>query len=181
MPNRRRVEALLPDAGDYWVVERAMEMRSGRHEQEVAQMCDICSRASPTARRRRPDLVTERVARHRLNHGQGEEARRQQHTPRQPGRSSGKKAAEQSTPEPQEQSRLSSELMVTHARPVYDAAMSVTCDGLLVESANGGECDQGDACQALALRGDYAAYRAAHGRVITAGQSENKDEYGGEA
>jgi hypothetical protein len=59
--------------------------------------------------------------------------------------------------------------------------MSVTCDGLLVESASGGECDQGDACQALALRGDDEAYRAAHGRVITAAQTENEDEYGGEA
>lgn len=55
------------------------------------------------------------------------------------------------------------------------------CDGLLVESADGvGECDQGAACQALALRDDYAAYRAAHARVISAGQAQNRDEYGGE-
>jgi hypothetical protein len=59
--------------------------------------------------------------------------------------------------------------------------MTVVCDGLLVESVAGmGECDQGGACQALALRDDYEAYRAAHGRVITAGQAENDDEYGGE-
>jgi hypothetical protein len=64
----------------------------------------------------------------------------------------------------------------------YDAVMTVVCDGLLVESTEGaGECDQGEACQALALRGDYEAYRAAHGRVITDAQAENKDEYGGEA
>jgi hypothetical protein len=57
----------------------------------------------------------------------------------------------------------------------------VVCDGLLVESTEGvGECDQGEACQALALRDDYAAYRAAHGRVITGGQAENTAEYGGE-
>lgn len=55
------------------------------------------------------------------------------------------------------------------------------CDGLLVESAAGvGDCDQGDACQALTLRGDAEAYRAAHGRVIAVGQAENEDEYGGE-
>lgn len=67
-------------------------------------------------------------------------------------------------------------------KPRYDAFVAVVCDGLLVESTEGfGECDQGDACQALALRGDYAAYRAAHGRVIADGQAENKDEYGGEA
>jgi hypothetical protein len=66
--------------------------------------------------------------------------------------------------------------------PAYDAVMTVMCDGLLVESAGGvGECDQGDACQALAFREDYEAYRAAHGRVITGAQAENEDEYGGEA
>jgi hypothetical protein len=43
------------------------------------------------------------------------------------------------------------------------------------------ECDQGEACQALALQGDYEAYRAAHGRVVAGGQAENTDEYGGEA
>jgi hypothetical protein len=43
----------------------------------------------------------------------------------------------------------------------------MVCDGLLVESEDGvGECDQGDACQALELQDDYPAYRAAHGRVI---------------
>jgi hypothetical protein len=60
--------------------------------------------------------------------------------------------------------------------------MTVICDGLLIEtSAGAGECDQGDACQAQALRDDYDAYRAAHGRVITAAQAENEEEYGGEA
>jgi len=59
--------------------------------------------------------------------------------------------------------------------------MAVICDGLLVESTNGvGECDQGEACQALALRDDYGAYRAAHDRVIAGGQAENTDECGGE-
>jgi hypothetical protein len=60
--------------------------------------------------------------------------------------------------------------------------MTVVCDGLLVEYGNGvGECDLGDACQALESRDDYPAYRAAHDRVIDSGQSENRDEYGGEA
>jgi hypothetical protein len=60
--------------------------------------------------------------------------------------------------------------------------MTVVCDGLLVEYGEGiGECDLGDACQALGSRDDYPAYRAAHGRVIDSGQSENNDEYGGEA
>ena len=67
-------------------------------------------------------------------------------------------------------------------KPAYGAVMTVVCDGLLVESSEGvGECDQGEACQALGLRGDYEAFRAAHGRVIAAGQAEDKDEYGGEA
>jgi hypothetical protein len=70
----------------------------------------------------------------------------------------------------------------TPHRGAYDAVVTVVCDGLLVESDDGaGECDQGEACQALALRRDYEAYRAAHGRVIAGGQAENKDEYGGEA
>jgi len=65
---------------------------------------------------------------------------------------------------------------------VYDVPVTVMCDGLLVESiAGAGECDQGGACQALALRGDYEAYRSAHSRVISVGQADNKDEYGGEA
>jgi len=39
--------------------------------------------------------------------------------------------------------------------------VTVVCDGLLVESEDGvGECDQGDACQALELQDDYLAYRA---------------------
>jgi hypothetical protein len=60
--------------------------------------------------------------------------------------------------------------------------MAAVCDGLLVEYGKGiGECDLGDTCQALGSRDDYPAYRAAHGRVIESGQSENKDEYGGEA
>jgi hypothetical protein len=37
--------------------------------------------------------------------------------------------------------------------------VTVVCDGLLVESEDGvGECDQGDACQALELQGEYLAY-----------------------
>ncbi len=60
--------------------------------------------------------------------------------------------------------------------------MTVICDGLLVEYPNGvGECNLGDACQALRSQDDYPAYRAAHDRVIDSGQSENQDEYGGEA
>ncbi len=67
-------------------------------------------------------------------------------------------------------------------KPAYDAVMTVVCDGLLVESREGvGECDQGEACEALGLRGDYEAYRAAHGRVIADEQAKNRDEYGGEA
>jgi hypothetical protein len=72
----------------------------------------------------------------------------------------------------------------THAavEPAYDAVMTVVCNGLLVESSEGvGECDQREACQALGLRGDYEAYRAAHGRVIADEQAKNRDEYGGEA
>jgi hypothetical protein len=66
--------------------------------------------------------------------------------------------------------------------PAYDAVMTVVCNGLLVESSEGvGECDQGEACEALGLRGDYEAYRAAHGRVIADAQAKNTDEYGGEA
>ena len=60
--------------------------------------------------------------------------------------------------------------------------MTGVCDGLLVEYGESiGECDLGDACQALGSRDDYPAYRAAHGRVIDSGQSGNQDEYGGEA
>jgi hypothetical protein len=60
--------------------------------------------------------------------------------------------------------------------------MTRVCDGLLVEYGESiGECDLGDACQALGSRDDYPSYRAAHGRVIDSGQSENQDEYGGEA
>jgi hypothetical protein len=60
--------------------------------------------------------------------------------------------------------------------------MTVICDGLLVEYGEGiGECDLGEACQALESRDDYPAYRTAHGRVVDGGQSENEDEYGGEA
>ena len=60
--------------------------------------------------------------------------------------------------------------------------MTGVCDGLLVEyDESFGECDLGDACQALGSRDDYRAYRAAHGRVIDSGQSGNQDEYGGEA
>ena len=59
--------------------------------------------------------------------------------------------------------------------------MTVVCDGLLVESEDGvGECDQGEACEALELQHDYPAYRAAHGRVIARAQAENREEYGGE-
>ena len=57
--------------------------------------------------------------------------------------------------------------------------MTVVCNGLLVESSEGvGECDQGEACQAHGLRGDYEAYRAADGRVIADEQAKNRDEYG---
>jgi hypothetical protein len=67
-------------------------------------------------------------------------------------------------------------------KPAYDAVVTVVCNGLLVESSEGvGECDEGEACQALGLRGDYEAYRAAHGRVIADEQVKNRDEYGGEA
>ena len=60
--------------------------------------------------------------------------------------------------------------------------MTGVCDGLLVEHGESiGECDLGDACQALGSRDDYPAYRAAHGRVIDSEQSGNQDEYGGEA
>jgi len=69
----------------------------------------------------------------------------------------------------------------TPVRIVVFAVVTVVCDGLLVESEDGvGECDQGDACQALELQDDYPAYRAAHDRVIARGQAENREEYGGE-
>jgi hypothetical protein len=55
-------------------------------------------------------------------------------------------------------------------RKIY--SVTVVCDGLLVESEDGGgECDQGDACQALELQ---------DGRVVARGQAENTEEYGGE-
>ena len=54
--------------------------------------------------------------------------------------------------------------------------------GTLVESTEGnGICDAGSACRALGSRNDYVAYRAAHERVVTQDQNENKLEYGGEA
>jgi hypothetical protein len=60
--------------------------------------------------------------------------------------------------------------------------VTAVCDGLLVEYDEGiGECNLGDACHALESRDDYPAYRAAHDRVIEKQQSENEDEYGGEA
>jgi hypothetical protein len=56
------------------------------------------------------------------------------------------------------------------------------CEGTLVESAEGvGICDAGPGCRALGSRNDYVAYRAAHDRVVTRDQNENKLEYGGEA
>jgi hypothetical protein len=59
---------------------------------------------------------------------------------------------------------------------------STMCEGLLLESAEGvGVCDEGSACRALGLKPDYAAYRAAHDRVVTEAQNANKVEYGGEA
>ena len=65
--------------------------------------------------------------------------------------------------------------------PPWRSGSRVMCDGLLVESEDGvGECDQGDACQALELQDDYPASRATHGRVIARGQAENREEYGGE-
>ena len=70
---------------------------------------------------------------------------------------------------------------MSHPQPgPYDT--STICEGTLVESAEGlGVCDEGSACRALSLRNDYAAYRAAHDRVVTQAQNENKVEYGGEA
>jgi hypothetical protein len=60
--------------------------------------------------------------------------------------------------------------------------MGTMCEGTLVESPDGvGVCDGGAACRALALKDDDAAYRAAHDRVVTQTQNENKVEYGGEA
>ena len=62
----------------------------------------------------------------------------------------------------------------------YDT--STMCEGTLVESAEGvGVCDKGSACRALSLSNDYAAYRAAHERVVTQAQKDNEVEYGGEA
>jgi hypothetical protein len=59
--------------------------------------------------------------------------------------------------------------------------MTEMCDGLLTEAADGSlTCDQGSVCQALEVHDDRVAYRAAHPRVIAAGQAENEDEYGGE-
>jgi hypothetical protein len=59
---------------------------------------------------------------------------------------------------------------------------SLLCEGTLVVSAEGvGVCDAGSACRALALERDDDAYRAAHERVVTQAQSDNKAEYGGEA
>ena len=62
---------------------------------------------------------------------------------------------------------------VAHHRISYDAVMSVACAGLLVESASGGECDQGDDCQAFAP-GDVLLFRyanrypAKHAAIATA-------------
>jgi hypothetical protein len=60
--------------------------------------------------------------------------------------------------------------------------VALVCDGLLLESSDDiDRCELGEACQALALRGDHNAYRAAHSRLIEHGQAENNTEYGGEA
>ena len=59
---------------------------------------------------------------------------------------------------------------------------SILCEGTLVESGEGvGACDAGSACRALGLESDHDAYQAAHERVVTQSQSDNKVEYGGEA
>jgi hypothetical protein len=56
-----------------------------------------------------------------------------------------------------------------------------TCEGTLTVSDDGvGVCDAGSSCRALDLRDDAAAYRAAHERVVTQAQTDNKVEYGGE-
>jgi hypothetical protein len=42
----------------------------------------------------------------------------------------------------------------------------LTCPGPLIEERPGiGECARGDACEALAMKDDYLAYRGAHMRV----------------
>ena len=67
------------------------------------------------------------------------------------------------------------------SQPVPDET-STQCEGTLVESTEGsGICDAGSACRALGSTNDYVAYRAAHERVVTQDQNENKLEYGGEA
>jgi hypothetical protein len=61
-------------------------------------------------------------------------------------------------------------------------ATNASCEGTLVVSAEGGGvCDAGSGCRVLALADDDDAYRAAHERVVTQAQSDNKAEYGGEA
>ena len=56
------------------------------------------------------------------------------------------------------------------------------CEGTLVESSEGVDvCDAGAACRALDVKDDRRAYRAAHERVVTQAQNDNKLEYGGEA
>ena len=67
------------------------------------------------------------------------------------------------------------------SRPAPDETNGM-CEGTLVESADGsGICEAGSACRAMDSRNDYVAYRAAHDRVVTRDQNENKLEYGGEA
>jgi hypothetical protein len=47
----------------------------------------------------------------------------------------------------------------------------------LVESAPGaGECERGDACEALALRPDYIAYRNAHTRIVASWITKRPDD-----
>jgi hypothetical protein len=45
----------------------------------------------------------------------------------------------------------------------------LSCPGPLVEERPGaGECARGDACEALAMKDDYLAYRSAHLRITSA-------------
>jgi len=44
----------------------------------------------------------------------------------------------------------------------------VTCPGPLIEARPGvGECERGEACEALDLKNDYLSYRGAHMRITS--------------
>ena len=80
-----------------------------------------------------------------------------------------------------EQGHEGTYLAILQRKPAPDET-STLCEGTLVESTEGdGTCDAGSACRALGSRNDSVAYRAAHERVVTRHQNENKLEYGGEA